>query len=121
MRLTLRGTSRFCPDCGRILVAIDDEGNAQILGDVHVISNLKRGDYVENEEGILCAETYSFDAICLACHPDPQAPVVERRAPQPSRDRWEEGVVIGGIWVFAMLNGIALGYLAYRIVRGLLG
>ena len=70
--VTFRGPDRFCPDCGRLLVKIHENGTFDLMGNAGMMA---RGELNTEEESFQEAlsrgvEAVVMEATCLDCHPE---------------------------------------------------
>lgn len=66
-RVRLRGPSRYCPDCQRMLVAITDTEDAIISGGVTLRIEVAESDAYVDGGGVLTNDSYGFTATCDHC------------------------------------------------------
>lgn len=66
IQILLRGPDRTCPDCGRWLVKVKEDGRFDLAAQASIFQYVAfdLADPPDQTDGIL------FDAVCLRCHPE---------------------------------------------------
>ena len=65
-QLRATGPDRYCPDCGRWLVKVKDDGTFDLAGE----SEIQQQAVVRFNEELTEVDALVIEAVCLRCHPE---------------------------------------------------
>lgn len=76
--LITRGPDRFCPDCGRWLVKVHENGRFDLAAQ-SAINQEARFAFDPHEGPPEEVEAFILEAICLRCHPEEEERIKETK------------------------------------------